>query len=246
LSSVAGVGFDRRNGPRAVALDRKRRRDGFALVLVVIAAGFGASGCGGMRARGDTNRPAPTGAVHGSSHTSPSSHPRAAPTQGGTLAEQSATLAALRARRETVPVRLELPGSIDASVLPVGIDPSTGDLAVPPSASTVAWYETGPVPGAAGAAVLAGHVDWHGQRGVFFGLNRVPVGAPVTVTLSNGRQMRFTVVRRTEVSKNDLGGSKVFSDKGPPQLVLITCGGDFDWQTHHYADNVIVYARPIT
>jgi len=27
-------------------------------------------------------------------------------------------------------------------------------------------------------------------------------------------------------------------------LVLLTCGGAFDEATHHYADNVVVYAVP--
>ena len=28
------------------------------------------------------------------------------------------------------------------------------------------------------------------------------------------------------------------------QVALITCGGDFDWNTHHYADNVVLFAQP--
>jgi hypothetical protein len=31
---------------------------------------------------------------------------------------------------------------------------------------------------------------------------------------------------------------------GPPQLVLVTCGGEFDRRTGNYADNVIVTAAP--
>lgn len=29
-----------------------------------------------------------------------------------------------------------------------------------------------------------------------------------------------------------------------PRLVLVTCGGTFDWDTRHYRDNVVVYPLP--
>jgi hypothetical protein len=144
-----------------------------------------------------------------------------------------------------MPVALELSGvASGASVVPVGLDPDNGDLAVPPSATAVAWYEGGPAPGQSGIAVLAAHVDWHGQRGVFFNLTRVRIGATAKVSLANGRTARFTIARRAQVAKSDLNRLLVGSRVGAPQLVLITCGGDFDWHTHHYADNVVLFARP--
>ncbi|MDQ1386025.1 MAG: hypothetical protein QOG65_3404 [Actinomycetota bacterium] len=150
----------------------------------------------------------------------------------------------LRQRQGSPPVELELTGvTRGASVVPVGLDPGTGDLAVPGSATSVAWYEGGPAPGQYGIAVLAAHVDWHGQRGVFFNLRRVHVGDTAKVSLASGRTERFTITRRAQVAKTDLNRLLVGSRVGPPQLVLITCGGDFDWHTHHYADNVVLFAR---
>jgi hypothetical protein len=153
-------------------------------------------------------------------------------------------LAALRDRQGSPPVKVELNGvTSGAAVVPVGLDPN-GDLAVPPSAVAVAWYEGGPTPGQSGISVLAAHVDWHGQRGVFFTLRNVRIGATATVWLANGRTARFTVTRREEVAKSDLDRLLVGSRVGPPQLAFITCGGDFDWNTHHYADNVVLFAQP--
>src|SRR5205823_3469720 len=43
-------------------------------------------------------------------------------------------------------------------------------LELPADAVTVAWFKGGPVPGASGSALLAAHVDFHGQKGVFFDL----------------------------------------------------------------------------
>jgi len=154
-------------------------------------------------------------------------------------------LAALRERQRSTPVKLELSGvTSGAAVVPVGLDPDNGDLAVPPSSVSVAWYEGGPAPGQSGISVLAAHVDWHGQRGVFFALRSVQIGATARVLLANGRTARFTVTRHEEVAKSDLDRLLVGSRAGPPQLALITCGGDFDWHSRHYADNVVLFAQP--
>jgi hypothetical protein len=38
---------------------------------------------------------------------------------------------------------------------------------------------------------------------------------------------------------------ELFRRDQAPVLVLITCGGTFDRTTRHYADNVVVTARPL-
>ena len=61
---------------------------------------------------------------------------------------------------EVAPARLRIGAlDLDAAVAPVGIDPETGDFAVPPSVDRVGWYRFGPAPGGPGSAVLAAHVD---------------------------------------------------------------------------------------
>ncbi len=84
--------------------------------------------------------------------------------EGSRLTQESASLAALRERQGSPPVKVELDGvTSGAAVVPVGLDPNNGDLAVPASALAVAWYEAGPTPGQSGISVLAAHVDWHGR-----------------------------------------------------------------------------------
>jgi hypothetical protein len=36
----------------------------------------------------------------------------------------------------------------------------------------------------------------------------------------------------------------IYSRRGRPRLVLVTCGGPFDEATRHYRDNVVVTAVP--
>jgi hypothetical protein len=65
------------------------------------------------------------------------------------------------AAKNDVPARLRIPAlKLDAAVDAVGIDPATGDFAVPPSAERVGWYRYGPgFSATAGSIVVAGHVD---------------------------------------------------------------------------------------
>jgi len=130
-------------------------------------------------------------------------------------------------------------------VTPVGVDPN-GTMTVPRSAAQVGWYRFGPAPGAAaGAAVLAGHVDSRDQgQGALYRLREVPVGATVEVVDAAGVTRRYQVVTRERLSKRALPTQALFRRTGPPRLILITCGGEFDAQLHSYRDNVVVVAQP--
>ncbi len=145
-----------------------------------------------------------------------------------------------------VSVRIAAIGLSGAPVLPTEVDPATGELAIPPEAKLVTWYRYGPSPGDPGSAVLAGHVDWHGRPGSFFRLGTISDGATVVVDYSDGTSRHFRVVSHRLMLKGDLPAAELFARHGPPQLVLITCGGDFDRSIHHYRSNVIVIAKPVT
>jgi hypothetical protein len=71
------------------------------------------------------------------------------------------------------------------------------------------------------------------------------MSSSVSVMTDTGRALTYRVVGRRVYSKQSLP-SEVFSTRGPPRLVLITCGGPFNTATHHYRDNVVVYAVPRT
>jgi hypothetical protein len=45
--------------------------------------------------------------------------------------------------------------------------------------------------------------------------------------------------------KNDLP-RLIYRRFGPPMLALVTCGGAFDSATHHYSENVVVFAVPVS
>lgn len=141
------------------------------------------------------------------------------------------------------PVEVLIPAiGVDATVVPVGVVAGTNDVEVPPLREA-GWYRYGPSPGEAGSSVLVGHVDGDGQRGIFWALRDLALGAPVTVRYADGTSRGFAVSARAEELKTALPPA-LFSRIGPPQLALITCGGAFDASTHHYLDNVVVVATP--
>jgi hypothetical protein len=146
-------------------------------------------------------------------------------------------------RVEPVALRVEAAG-ISAEVRPVGVDASGTAMAVPPDGSVVAWYRDGPSPGESGSAVLAGHVDYGGQRGALFDLVDVGMGAEIAVDFDDGSSRAFLAVGLRRYQKAELPTTELFRQQGPPVLVLITCGGSYDRQSRSYRENVVVFAIP--
>src|SRR3984885_11177710 len=99
----------------------------------------------------------------------------------------------------------------------------------------------GPVPGAAGNAVIVGHVDTYIGPAVFYNLYRLRPGDPVYVD-AGGTRRRFHVTSVREMPKPSFPVNQVFGSTKRHILWLITCGGAFDNETRHYLDNIIVSA----
>ena len=67
----------------------------------------------------------------------------------------------------SAPVRVHIPAiGVDSTLMQLGLQ-ADGSLQVPPSGFPAGWYTGAPTPGELGPAILAGHVDWGGQPGVF-------------------------------------------------------------------------------
>ncbi|WP_232660374.1 class F sortase [Pseudonocardia sp. TRM90224] len=146
----------------------------------------------------------------------------------------------------TIPTQLELPaGGVSAPVVPVATG-ADGALVVPDAPSTVGWWSPSSLAGGRrGTTVIAGHVDSAAEgMGVLSVLRRARPGDEVVLRGAEGREVRYAVVAVRQYTKAELP-PEVFSSTGPPQLVLITCGGRFDKAARHYTDNVVVHAVPV-
>lgn len=142
----------------------------------------------------------------------------------------------------SVPVRLQIPAiGVDSTLMPLGLNPD-GTMQVPPSGFPAGWYTGAPTPGELGPAIIAGHIDWNGP-GVFYELRRVVPGDTISVTRADARVAVFRVTRVAQYAKDAFPTSLVYGDIDHAGLRLITCGGSWDAQAHHYTDNTVVFAE---
>ena len=139
------------------------------------------------------------------------------------------------------PARLLIPSlGLDAPIEGVGLDPD-GAMGTPQNLWNVGWFNRGPAPGAAGDAVIDGHLGLPGAPLVFSNLSRLRVGAPITVLSSDGARANFIVrsVASWPAASHPPG---LFDIQGGARLSLITCTGNYRPGSQTYADRLIVDA----
>ena len=130
-----------------------------------------------------------------------------------------------------------------APINPVGVEPN-GEMQIP-RADSVGWYQYGPTPGEPGSAVLAAHIAFDGERGVFRFLADSAENDMFTIDFADGSTVAYRVVERTQYDKDELPFDRVFAKDGPPVISLISCGGTFQRSISSYQDNIVTYAVPI-
>lgn len=143
---------------------------------------------------------------------------------------------------ESEPVSIEIPAlGVSSVVMGLGLQ-SDGSLEVPPDAYPAGWYTGGPTPGELGPAIIAGHVNWNGDPGVFFELHEMKPGDKVVVRRRDGSTALFRVDDVAQYPKNEFPTEAVYGNIDRAGLRLITCGGVFDRSADSYLDNIVVYA----
>jgi len=150
-------------------------------------------------------------------------------------------------RPVAVPVRLQIPSiGVDTGLLRLGKD-EHGAVDVPEGKhkwDMAGWYagEGGTRPGDLGSAVILGHVDSRTGPAVFYRLHELGRGDQVEVVRADGSVARFRVDRLEQYPKSRFPTAEVYYPTLTPMLRLVTCGGSFDYQRHHYRSNVIAFA----
>jgi LPXTG-site transpeptidase (sortase) family protein len=140
------------------------------------------------------------------------------------------------------PKRLHIPSiAVDSELVRLGLA-ADQTLEVPTDFDLAGWYLESPTPGEMGPAVIAGHVDSREGPAVFYRLAQLRPGDEIHVDRADGSVASFRVDRLEQVPKDRFPTQRVYGDVGYAALRLITCGGEFDRDTGHYRDNVVVYA----
>ncbi|WP_371678412.1 class F sortase [Streptomyces sp. NBC_01276] len=145
-----------------------------------------------------------------------------------------------------MPARIDVPAmGVQAPVIARGLD-ADGAVEPPPYElpGTVGWWGAGPAPGAAGTALMVGHVDTRSKPAVFFGLSTLRPGEKIRVARADGTIAEFTVEDVRVYERAGFDPHKAYGPrvKGRAELRLVTCGGTYDKAARQYSANVVVSA----
>jgi sortase (surface protein transpeptidase) len=211
-----------------------------AAAIVVVGGGAGVTAAVGI------GREAPLASATQRASATPSSSPSSSSAAGGNnaaagpqdpTANKTSSTAA-----DAVPVSVHIPSiHVDANLEDLHKD-AAGALEPPTEWNDAGWYSDGVVPGHVGPAVIAGHVDSLTSAAIFYDLDELAAGDQVSVSMSDGTTLTFTVRSSQQAAKNAFPTSNVYGTTPTPELRLITCGGTFDKTAGHYTDNLIVFA----
>ncbi len=140
------------------------------------------------------------------------------------------------------PARMRIPAlGLDAPIVSVGLEPS-GIMASPEEAHVVGWYKFGPRPGEASNAILAGHVDWMGEIGVFAYVADMKVGQTIDIEDVEGHVFRYTVAEIDVYEADKAPIVEIFGGTERAAITLITCTGPIDTLSQRYRDRIVVRA----
>lgn len=147
---------------------------------------------------------------------------------------------------DALPQRLDVPGlDLHAPVVARGLD-TTGAIEPPPfdRPDAVGWYAVGVTPGAAGTALMVGHVDTETRPAVFYRISTLEPGETIRVLRDDAEVAEFTVDDVQVLTRDGFDAQQAYGprDTERSELRLITCGGTFDRATDSYTANVIVSA----
>ncbi|QDP94893.1 class F sortase [Microlunatus elymi] len=247
---------DRRSDDQSVRGALVRRRLALGIAAVVCALGGGTA----VTAAVLTDRPAPPQAAGFGDSTPTAAASSVRPATPGRSTRASArphtsarssvgpdkqpnrsSLSPSRAT-DSEPTKINIPAiGVHADFVPLGLT-SKGELATPSDPDQVGWFTGGYPPGGPGVAVVAGHVTWNGAEGAFFELADLKHGDRIKINRKDGSTAVFAVRRLATFPKNHFPTEQVYRHSDQPELVLITCGGNYSAAAHYYDANVIAWA----
>jgi hypothetical protein len=154
---------------------------------------------------------------------------------------------AQRVATVAAPTEIALPTiGVTADIVPVRVD-ADGVLGVPENPSTVGWWRRGAAPGdPEGTVVLDVHLDSRTYgRGPFAAATSLRRGDDVVVTDKAGVDHTYEVSGVTTYKKTALPYEELFTQDGPPRMVLVTCGGQYRASQGGWDSNVVVVFEPV-
>jgi sortase family protein len=174
--------------------------------------------------------------------------PQPGPAQAGSIGRANSGPALAR----SLPVSISIPAiRVRSRLLYVGLN-RDGTIQVPPLndpplTNEAAWYRYSATPGQLGPSIIEGHVDsLRSGPSVFFRLGVLKPGDLVYVTLADRQVAVFKITGVRRYLKSQFPAITVYGSIDYAGLRLITCGGTFDEQSHHYTSNIVAFASLVS
>jgi hypothetical protein len=179
--------------------------------------------------------------------------PQPGPAQAGSIGRSSGPAAGRGpALAWSLPVSISIPAiGVRSKLLYVGLN-ADGTIQVPPLndpplTNEAAWYKYSSIPGQPGPSIIEGHVDSLSEGpSVFFRLGALQPGDLVDITLTDRQVVVFKITGVRMYLKSQFPTSTIYGFTSYAALRLITCGGSFDEQTHHYVSNIVAFATLVS
>jgi sortase (surface protein transpeptidase) len=110
----------------------------------------------------------------------------------------------------------------------------------------VSWYQETAKLGDLGNIVMSGHVDyWDVGPAVFWNLRDLQPKDRIEVTGENGKVFTYEVEWVKNYSAADAPIGEIVGQTEVESLTLITCGGEFNYDTGEYLERMIVRATRV-
>jgi sortase family protein len=115
---------------------------------------------------------------------------------------------------------------------------------VPSNATSVVWWQSGPLPGTSRMAIMLGHHEIGGY-GVFNNLGSLRLGQEIMIE-GQGTVLHFIVIgSHSGIPKSSATALDAVLQKAPSgsRLALITCSGEVNSALNSHEDNTVVFAK---
>lgn len=124
-------------------------------------------------------------------------------------------------------------------IVRVGIDKDR-KMVVPRNARDVAWLDQGPIPGRTKNVVLAGHINYGGERGAFEGIGRMKKREDIYLVLKNGKKMHFKVAWVCTFPRDTKHAAQIMGNTDVTSVTLVSCGGTYNSSAGTHDKRIVV------
>lgn len=145
-----------------------------------------------------------------------------------------------------LPKRIIIPKIYVKSLIQLVSTDQEGRIAVPNNIYVAGWYINSVRPGENGLSIIDGHRDGKKNHGIFYNLEKLKKDDKISIEYGDGSLREFLVIDVVQIVTEEAQEVMYERLEGvEKQLVLVTCGGEYDNELKTYIDRVIVRAKGI-